>query len=281
MARILRALTFAAAIVMAPTLSHAQLGGLLDEVTDTIDDLVDLCADLPGIQVNLGECEDGEGDDLLDVCIDIPGIQVDIGDCDGEELEEDLLDVCLDLPGIQVDIGECEGEPGENLVDVCVDVPGVQIDIGECGTEDNGTVDVCLDVPGVQVDIGECGDNGGGDNGGGGNGGGNNGGGNNGGRDNGGADGLNAGNSANGNTAGACFYERPYFEGASFCLPMGSAALTNLGGWDNIISSIQVFGGADVRVCVDAGLTGECEMIEDSVPQLFGRWDDGISSLAL
>lgn len=291
---------FIAAAVFPLTAANAQLGigGLLDDVVDVIDvcanvagvqvDLgdcpssggadndvaVDLCVDLPGIQIDAGDCASSSSGDLnigVDVCADLPGIQLDIGDCGGGGGGDVGVDVCANLPGIQLDIGDCAGGDGGGVaVDVCANLPGIQLDIGDCvgGGGGGGGVDVCSNLPGVQLNIGECaGGDGGGPTG----------------PIDGGLARANAGGPMLGAIGGAngpqvCLFTAPNYEGTRFCVGRGGMA-PDLGAFDNAVRSIWVDPGATAQVCSQAGMSGVCTMVTGSLPQLYGGWDLEISSV--
>lgn len=88
--------------------------------------------------------------DLVDLCANIVGIQLDIGDCDGIGGSPGPVDVCLNLPGVQVNIGDCPNGPG---TDVCPNLPGVQTNPAQCP---GGGGDVCPNLPGVQTNPAQC-----------------------------------------------------------------------------------------------------------------------------
>jgi hypothetical protein len=78
-----------------------------------------------------------------------------------------------------------------------------------------------------------------------------------------------------------CFFDGAYFAGEGFCLPPGAYSLALLGGWDNRISSIWVDPATLVQICRDENLGGACELVTMSVPQLFGTWQDGLTSFTV
>ena len=57
--------------------------------------------------------------------------------------------------------------------------------------------------------------------------------------------------------AGACFYAQRNFRGESFCLDEGEE-LARFRTWDNRIRSVEIFGGAQVDLCSDRNLYGDC-----------------------
>ncbi|OEO32212.1 hypothetical protein VW23_012675 [Devosia insulae DS-56] len=75
-----------------------------------------------------------------------------------------------------------------------------------------------------------------------------------------------------------CFYKNANFNGASFCVEPGDADDELSGSWDDSISSIEVFGNADVLVCRDYELEGICADISSSKASLPKQLNNAISS---
>jgi len=74
----------------------------------------------------------------------------------------------------------------------------------------------------------------------------------------------------------ACFYESPNFRGRSFCARPGESD-SNLGSWNNRISSIAIRGFTTVQVCTDRRFT-DCTAYNRDVRHL-PRWlDQNISA---
>lgn len=88
------------------------------------------------------------------------------------------------------------------------------------------------------------------------------------------------GGSSGGPTSGAraCFYQHVNYGGASFCLAPGQSR-NNFAtfGWNDVVSSIRLFGGARVQVCQHANFGGTCATYNSSRSSL-GGLNDQISS---
>ena len=81
---------------------------------------------------------------------------------------------------------------------------------------------------------------------------------------------------------GACFYESSDFNGRAFCLHPGQQMDDVPRGFNDRISSIQLFGGAQVTVYRDSDFRGTPRQFRDSVRDLRGSgWNDRISSIRL
>lgn len=76
----------------------------------------------------------------------------------------------------------------------------------------------------------------------------------------------------------ACFYSGTNFSGSSFCLDVGDYLPTLSGNWDDRISSIQIFDGAEVDICSNSNLNGQCRTLDASRAQL-GNFDNQASSI--
>lgn len=78
----------------------------------------------------------------------------------------------------------------------------------------------------------------------------------------------------------ACFFEHAGYGGASFCIAAGD----NLGnftsaGFNDVVSSIRLYGGASVQVCEHAGFGGACVAWNSNKSDLGPLgWNDIISS---
>ncbi|MHB1166743.1 MAG: SH3 domain-containing protein [Candidatus Nanopelagicales bacterium] len=81
-----------------------------------------------------------------------------------------------------------------------------------------------------------------------------------------------------GTTARVCFYEDVNYGGDRFCMRPGES-LRRLGSWNDEISSIRVFGGAEALACRDVAFGGRCAIIDRNVRDLGFRADDTISSI--
>lgn len=75
-----------------------------------------------------------------------------------------------------------------------------------------------------------------------------------------------------------CFYKSASFSGSSFCVEPGDADDALSGSWDDNISSIEVFGDAEVTVCRNEDLSGVCADFSSSKAHLPVSLDDRISS---
>ncbi|MDR3791760.1 MAG: peptidase inhibitor family I36 protein [Terracidiphilus sp.] len=90
--------------------------------------------------------------------------------------------------------------------------------------------------------------------------------------------------------SGACFYRDSGFRGDYFCLKDGERWPSMPPGFNDVISSIRVFGGARLRVFADDNFNGISALINRDVfdlgnfriPEDPGRsWNDRISSIAV
>ena len=86
--------------------------------------------------------------------------------------------------------------------------------------------------------------------------------------------------------SGACFYSAAPFQGNHFCVRAGDRLPTLPGGFGNKISSIQIFGRAQVRIFNDRNYSNGSLVIRYSVSDLrivpFGgghSWNNRISSM--
>lgn len=75
-----------------------------------------------------------------------------------------------------------------------------------------------------------------------------------------------------------CFYKGSNFSGSSLCVEPGDSDDSLSGSWDNNISSIEVFGDAEVLVCRDEDLEGACANITSSKKSLPNSLNNRISS---
>lgn len=75
-----------------------------------------------------------------------------------------------------------------------------------------------------------------------------------------------------------CFYKSSNFNGSSLCVEPGDGDDSLSGSWDDNISSIEVFGGAEVLVCTEEDLEGICGNITSSKKSLPGALNNEISS---
>lgn len=79
--------------------------------------------------------------------------------------------------------------------------------------------------------------------------------------------------------ARACFYQNTGYGGASFCVAAGDS-ISNLSsiGWNDKISSVRLYGGAEVQVCRHAGFGSPCTVWSSNKSSI-GSWNDTISSV--
>jgi hypothetical protein len=68
--------------------------------------------------------------------------------------------------------------------------------------------------------------------------------------------------------SGACFYENPNFEGRYFCAAIGESAAMVPEGLNDRISSVRIFGEADVIVFKDREFRGEARRFRRDMPDL-------------
>jgi peptidase inhibitor family I36 len=79
---------------------------------------------------------------------------------------------------------------------------------------------------------------------------------------------------------GACFYEDTQYRGRFFCVESGDSLDAMPSGANDRVSSIRLFGRADVRVYRDTRFRGESLRLRSSVRDLEGEgFDDAISSI--
>lgn len=77
---------------------------------------------------------------------------------------------------------------------------------------------------------------------------------------------------------GACFYTGNAFSGQQFCMGLGTRNALNPT-FNNKISSVELFGGAKVRLCDNPGLGGTCKVIGTDTAPLLPAINDKASSL--
>ncbi|UYO00985.1 MAG: SH3 domain-containing protein [Devosia sp.] len=78
-------------------------------------------------------------------------------------------------------------------------------------------------------------------------------------------------------TPKVCFWKNSNFTGAQFCVAAGVNEPAIAGGWNNSISSIRVYGGAQVTVCTNAWYAGSCATVSTDRPNL-GFYNNTITS---
>jgi hypothetical protein len=78
---------------------------------------------------------------------------------------------------------------------------------------------------------------------------------------------------------GVCFYEHDNYEGRSFCARVGASAPMVPPGTNDQVSSLRVFGNAQVTVYKDGSYRGASRVIDTDIPSLRRiGWNDRISS---
>jgi hypothetical protein len=81
---------------------------------------------------------------------------------------------------------------------------------------------------------------------------------------------------------GACFYKDPDFRGEYFCAEVGAHIAAMPNDMNDEISSMRVFGGADVTLFKDVRFQGRSSRFENDVRNLKSvGWDDIISSIQI
>ena len=76
--------------------------------------------------------------------------------------------------------------------------------------------------------------------------------------------------------SGVCFFTDADYKGESFCFD-GNENRPSVGGYNDRISSIRIFGNAEVTVFSDSNFRGSRQVITQDTPHL-GDWNDRISS---
>jgi hypothetical protein len=88
--------------------------------------------------------------------------------------------------------------------------------------------------------------------------------------------------------AGACFFRNPGFQGDYFCMAAGESYDALPGGFNDSVSSIRTFGGAEVVAYNDRGFGGIRVQFRGDVPDLsrwrtqdnpYKNWNNRISSI--
>jgi len=72
---------------------------------------------------------------------------------------------------------------------------------------------------------------------------------------------------------GACFYMDANYRGQSYCID-GNENQSSVGGYNDRISSIRIFGNAEVIVYEDSNFNGASRTISQDMPHL-DAWNDG------
>lgn len=79
----------------------------------------------------------------------------------------------------------------------------------------------------------------------------------------------------------ACFFEDVGYAGQSFCVGAGQS-VPNVGyQWNDAISSVRVYGGAQVEACADDNFNGGCTTWAQNVSNVGGNWNDRVTSLTV
>jgi hypothetical protein len=79
-------------------------------------------------------------------------------------------------------------------------------------------------------------------------------------------------------SARVCFFRNPNYGGANFCAYPGDSDDSLGGSFNDRISSIRVYGGAEVTVCRNNNLSGVCADYSSNKPTLPASLNDRISS---
>jgi Peptidase inhibitor family I36 len=83
-------------------------------------------------------------------------------------------------------------------------------------------------------------------------------------------------------SSGVCFYQNPRFGGDYFCAPIGAAATQVPRGTNDKISSIRVYGNAEVTVFQDSHFEGRSSRFDRNMGDLRREgWNDLISSFRI
>ncbi|WDR05131.1 SH3 domain-containing protein [Devosia rhodophyticola] len=77
--------------------------------------------------------------------------------------------------------------------------------------------------------------------------------------------------------AKVCFYKNSNFGGANYCVQAGKVKGHLSAGWNNKISSIKLFGGAQVQVCKGVNYAAGCRTLTGSKAHL-GTFNNKITS---
>lgn len=92
---------------------------------------------------------------------------------------------------------------------------------------------------------------------------------------------INGGQGGGGGAPRACFFEDVGYAGQSFCVAAGQN-IPNVGfDWNDTISSVRLYGGAQVEACDDAGFGGACTSWSQNVANVGGTWNDRVTSLSV
>lgn len=75
-----------------------------------------------------------------------------------------------------------------------------------------------------------------------------------------------------------CVYDLPSYAGTSICVDAGTSSANLTGFWNNRVTSLQVFGGASIRLCQNANYGGFCNVFNSDVPLLGGPLNNQASS---
>jgi Peptidase inhibitor family I36 len=79
--------------------------------------------------------------------------------------------------------------------------------------------------------------------------------------------------------SGACFYEGPNFNGRYFCASVGTSTARVPPGANDKISSVRLFGNAEITVFRDIDFNGQSRMVDSDLANLMMvGWNDRISS---
>ncbi len=87
--------------------------------------------------------------------------------------------------------------------------------------------------------------------------------------------------SSNSETPAVCFYSRTAFRGEEFCIESNKVINRLSGPWNKNISSVKIMGRAEITLCEDGYLDGDC-LIVNRTKEFFSRgWSNRISSVRI
>ena len=79
-------------------------------------------------------------------------------------------------------------------------------------------------------------------------------------------------------TPQVCFFKGNHYTGSNFCVTPGTTDHQITNSWNNKISSVQVYGGAHVRLCQNWNFSGACVSYNSHVPVLPWQMNNKASS---
>jgi hypothetical protein len=81
--------------------------------------------------------------------------------------------------------------------------------------------------------------------------------------------------------AKACFYEHINYEGQMFCENAGTTESIIDMAWNDMISSVKLYGGAKVQVCEHINFGGACSTWVADKPSVGQSWNDRVSAYSV